>query len=73
MVNDWQWTNEFFDQGRMSCYSKSKKSCPYNPSKFEDQNDIDTELYRKQEWLAGYNYQMISETLNEEHSNRQKS
>jgi hypothetical protein len=70
-VNDWQWTNQFFDQGRISSYYKQDENmCPYDPSKFVKENEIQKETYRKEEWLAGYNYQLISETLNEEHSNR---
>lgn len=54
---EWQYTNQFFEEGQ-DHYSKggSIKDCPYNYLDVEqtDEKKVQSELYRQQEWLAGF-------------------
>ena len=55
-MNDWQYSNPFFLEGYTAAESGKKiNNCPYDYMRYEDENDIQTELYRQQEWYAGYN------------------
>jgi len=61
MTNEWQYTNQFFDEGYMHYTNNgSIKDCPYDYLSIEiDQTDdkaVQKELYRQQEWLAGFNH-----------------
>lgn len=59
MVNDWQYTNEFFTEGFDHYRSGGDiKDCPYNYLSV-DQSDsklVQGEIYRMQEWYAGFRY-----------------
>lgn len=56
-MNEWQYTNQFFEEGKYD-YSEGKtiNDCPYNYLDIDQDNerDIQSELYRQQEWLAGF-------------------
>jgi hypothetical protein len=61
MTSDWQYTNQFFEEGRIHYHTGGSPSdCPYNYLSEEvDQTDdkaVQTELYRQQEWLAGFHH-----------------
>ena len=65
-MNEWQYTNQFFEEGRLQ-YKLGGiiKDCPYDYLAV-DQEDVKTlqaELYRQQEWLAGFNFEH-TENLN---------
>ena len=56
-MNDWQYTNQFFIEGRLHYESGgSVKDCPYNYLHVnqDDEKIVQAELYRQQEWLAGF-------------------
>lgn len=59
MVNDWQYTNQFFEEGR-NHYAKGGmiKDCPYDYLTVEEDNEkeLQNELYRQQEWLTGFRF-----------------
>lgn len=55
MRNDWQYTNQFFEEGRDHYLSGgSINDCPYNYLSVEEVEDIQWEMYRQQEWLSGF-------------------
>jgi hypothetical protein len=59
-MNDWQFSNQFFTEGRIHYESGgSVKDCPYNYMDVdqEDERQIQNELYRQKEWLAGFHFQ----------------
>ncbi len=61
MANEWQYTNQFFEEGRTYFHTGgSLKDCPYDYLSAEiDQSDdkaVQAELYRQQEWLAGFRH-----------------
>jgi hypothetical protein len=57
MGNDWQYTNQFFEEGKNHYYEGGQiKDCPYNYLHV-DQNDdklVQVEHYRQAEWLSGF-------------------
>lgn len=60
-MNDWQYTNQFFDEGHIHQSSGgSIDDCPYNYLSDDiDQEDplaVQKELYRQKEWLSGFQY-----------------
>ena len=60
-MNDWQYTNQFFEEGNIhQSTGGSVDDCPYDYLSDDiDQEDplaIQKELYRQQEWLAGFQY-----------------
>lgn len=56
-MGDWQYTNQFFEEGQEH-YLKggSIKDCPYDYLDVDqdDEKKVQNELYRQQEWLAGF-------------------
>lgn len=58
-MNDWQYTNQFFLEGREH-YSEggSVNDCPYDYLDVDQENErlVQSELYRQQEWLAGFHF-----------------
>lgn len=59
-MNEWQYTNQFFEEGKHHfSYGGEIKDCPYNYLSVEqdDEKKVQTELYRQQEWLAGFRHQ----------------
>jgi hypothetical protein len=56
-MNEWQYTNQFFEEGKFHQSSGgSVTDCPYNYLSIEQDDDkkVQSELYRQQEWLAGF-------------------
>ncbi len=61
MVNDWQYTNQFFEEGKLHRISGgSINDCPYNYLSEEinqdDHMEVQRELYRQQEWYTGFQH-----------------
>ena len=59
-MNEWQYTNQFFEEGKQHfSYGGEIKDCPYNYLSVEqdDEKKVQAELYRQQEWLAGFRHQ----------------
>ena len=59
-MNEWQYTNQFFEEGREHFSNGGEiKDCPYNYLSVEqdDEKKVQSELYRQQEWLAGFRCQ----------------
>ena len=58
-MNEWQYTNQFFHEGREH-YDEggSVLDCPYNYLHVDQENEkiVQSELYRQQEWLAGFHF-----------------
>ena len=57
-MNEWQYTNQFFVEGREHYDSGgSVNDCPYDYLDVDqdDERMVQSELYRQQEWLAGFN------------------
>ena len=57
MVADWQYTNQFFEEGRDHYASGGTiKDCPYNYLEVDQTNLklVQNELYRQKEWLEGF-------------------
>lgn len=58
-MNDWQYTNQFFLEG-VDHYNHggSVNDCPYDYLEVDQDNDklVQSELYRQQEWLAGFQH-----------------
>lgn len=66
-MNDWQYTNQFFEEGKVAFESNFHiKDCPYDYlSVDQDKEDkVQSELYRQQEWLAGFHF-AFQESLHE--------
>lgn len=58
-MNEWQYSNQFFLEGRLHYETGgSVKDCPYNYLHVEQDNEkvVQAELYRQQEWLAGFQF-----------------
>jgi hypothetical protein len=60
-MNDWQYTNQFFEEGRVHYATGGyPKDCPYNYLSDEvdqtNEKEVQAELYRQQEWLAGFHH-----------------
>jgi len=53
-MNDWQYTNPFFLEGRLPA-EIGESSCPYDPNNMVNEEDKKLELYRQKEWLSGFN------------------
>lgn len=59
-MNEWQYTNQFFEEGRIHFgLGGSVKDCPYDYLEVDqdDEKQIQAELYRQKEWLAGFHFQ----------------
>lgn len=67
MGNDWQYTNQFFEEGKLAYVNNGQpKDCPYNYLSVEQDDDklVQMEYYRQKEWLSGFHYahkQVLSE------------
>lgn len=58
-MNEWQYTNQFFEEGKIAFESNFQiKDCPYDYLSVDQDNEIKVqqELYRQQEWLAGFHF-----------------
>lgn len=58
-MNEWQYTNEFFIEGiEHYNHGGSIKDCPYDYLDVDQSNVklVQSELYRQQEWYAGFNH-----------------
>jgi len=56
-MHDWQYTNQFFLEGRNHYDSGgSIKDCPYNYLTVDQSNEklVQSEHYREREWYAGF-------------------
>ena len=56
-MDDWQYTNQFFEEGRMHYNDGgSIKDCPYDYLNVDqsDEKLVQSELYRMREWLEGF-------------------
>ena len=66
-MNEWQYTNQFFAEGQEH-YEEggSINDCPYDYLSVDQENEkmVQGELYRQQEWLAGFNHG-FKESLNQ--------
>lgn len=60
MSDEYQFTNQFFDEGRAH-YSEGGQisDCPYNYLQVEqsDERKVQHEHYRQREWMAGFRFQ----------------
>jgi ribosome modulation factor len=59
MANDWQFTNQFFEEGEVAYLNGiSVRECPYNYLSVEqdDEKLVQQEYYRQKEWLGGYHH-----------------
>lgn len=69
MTNDWQYTNQFFEEGK-DHYANggSINECPYNYLDVDQSNEklVQSEHYRQTEWLSGFRcgHAMHTATLN---------
>ncbi len=66
-MNEWQYTNQFFEEGKMAFLNKEQiKDCPYNYLSVDQENEklVQSEHYRQNEWLAGFHF-AFQETLYE--------
>lgn len=57
-MNEWQYTNQFFLEGKDHFEEGgSVKDCPYDYLSVDQDNEriVQSELYRQQEWYAGFN------------------
>ena len=60
-MNEWQYTNQFFEEGMAHQQNGgSVRDCPYNYLSDEidhdDEKKVQAELYRQQEWYAGFHH-----------------
>lgn len=54
-MTEYQYDNPFYQSGRLAALmGESINTCPYDYLKFDEELDIQTEMYRQQEWYAGY-------------------
>lgn len=70
MIDDFQYTNQFFEEGRSHfVIGGSVKDCPYDylSAEQDDEKQVQNELYRQKEWLAGFHFQ-YRESLLEKNS-----
>lgn len=59
-MNEWQYTNQFFEEGRVHFdIGGSINDCPYDYLEVDQENEkkVQSELYRQKEWLAGFHFQ----------------
>lgn len=59
-MNEWQYTNQFFEEGKLHYDNGgSVEDCPYDYLSVdqEDEKQVQTELYRQKEWLEGFRFQ----------------
>lgn len=69
MTNDWQYTNQFFEEGKDAYLSNVQvKDCPYNYLAVDqdDEKLVQLEYYKQTEWLGGFHYahkQSLSEAV----------
>lgn len=59
MGNDWQFTNQFFEEGQIAYHNNGQvKDCPYNYLTVDQDDDklVQMEYYRQKEWLGGFHY-----------------
>jgi|LakMenEpi06Jul12_1017403.scaffolds.fasta_scaffold01100_2 hypothetical protein len=59
-MNDWQYTNQFFEEGKLHYTNGgSVDDCPYDYLSVdqEDEKLVQNELYRQKEWLEGFRFQ----------------
>lgn len=67
MANDWQFTNQFFEEGKLAYQNKGAvKDCPYNYLSVDQDDDklVQMEYYRQKEWLGGF-HQAYQQALSE--------
>ncbi len=60
MTDDWQYTNQFFDEGKNHYNQGGEiKDCPYDYLSVDqtDEKKVQWEHYRQKEWLAGFWFQ----------------
>lgn len=70
MGNDWQYTNQFFEEGKLHYINGGQiKDCPYNYLDVDqsDEKLVQSEHYRQNEWLYGFRcaYNNYSNSLNQ--------
>lgn len=56
---DWQYTNQFFEEGKLHFYNGGSISdCPYDYLSVDqtDEKIVQSEHYRQSEWLTGFRY-----------------
>jgi hypothetical protein len=59
MGNDWQYTNQFFEEGQLAYINNDQvKDCPYNYLTVDQDDDklVQREYYRQKEWLSGFHH-----------------
>lgn len=59
-MRDWQYSNEFFEQGRLHYLNEGKiGECPYNYLHVDQGDDlvVQQEHYRQKEWLSGFRFE----------------
>lgn len=69
-MNEWQFSNEFFEEGKLAFLNQENiKDCPYNYLIVDQDNEklVQSEHYRQSEWLAGFHF-AFQETLYEKKS-----
>jgi len=55
MTEEWQYSNPFYQDGVLAASSgKTLADCPYDYIRFDEEADIKMEMYRQQEWYAGF-------------------
>lgn len=65
-MNEWQYTNQFFEEGRVHFgIGGSINDCPYDYLDVDqdDEHQVQNELYRQKEWLAGFQFQFKESLL----------
>lgn len=58
-MNEWQYTNQFFEEGKLYFSTGgSIKDCPYNYLSVDqdDEKLVQSEHYRQVEWLGGFHF-----------------
>lgn len=58
-MNEWQYSNQFFNEGKDHYESGGLvKDCPYNYLSVDqaDEKVVQGELYRQTEWLGGFHH-----------------
>lgn len=64
MTNEWQYTNQFFEEGKIHFTKGGQiKDCPYDYLKVDhsDEKLVQNEHYRQKEWLEGFRFQFEHE------------
>ena len=67
-MNDWQYTNQFFEEGRLHFSNGGDvNDCPYDYLDVDQDNEVvvQNELYRQQEWRAGFHFEYKESLLQE--------